>query len=227
MVSVLACCIASKPHLPSPITRPYCKATVTDEIPPAVGGIPGGGKSTLAYPLTSAVNALHRRRGGNGDVAVCIGVDGWHYSQTAMRSMPVSVNHTDASHNLQSERDKRRLLESSHLATGPDVPALLVTCLQKVASHLGRLFVCELRTHHHPHPYSDSPLLRTRPGSSLAEAHTLPLTARRSPALSDSSTHGHPCHSQHSRTQTRTRCPMAARSWRTSGSCGYLVELID
>lgn len=67
---------------------------------------PGSGKSTLAYPLTSHINALLLGRApepsstdldtgltsrpgdsdtpeqpGDEDVAICVGLDGWHYSR--------------------------------------------------------------------------------------------------------------------------------------------------
>ncbi|WOO84366.1 Putative uridine kinase [Vanrija pseudolonga] len=48
----------------------------------AVSGIPGSGKSTLAYPLAERVNALAGR-----EVAICVGIDGWHYSQAELRGM--------------------------------------------------------------------------------------------------------------------------------------------
>ncbi|BGP57704.1 hypothetical protein JCM8202_005488 [Rhodotorula sphaerocarpa] len=51
-----------------------------------VAGIPGSGKSTLAYPLTDAINAL-AKAAGEPEVAVCVGGDGWHYSQDELRKM--------------------------------------------------------------------------------------------------------------------------------------------
>lgn len=53
-----------------------------------VAGIPGSGKSTLAYPLTDAINAL-AKAAGEPEVAVCVGGDGWHYSQDELRKMEV------------------------------------------------------------------------------------------------------------------------------------------
>ncbi|WWC70242.1 uncharacterized protein I206_104192 [Kwoniella pini CBS 10737] len=73
----------------------------------AIAGPPGSGKSTLAYPLTDALNAiiLHhapmnpsslvqpessdiaepsKAQGSNDEVAICVGLDGWHYSRKDM-----------------------------------------------------------------------------------------------------------------------------------------------
>lgn len=52
---------------------------------PAIGGIPGSGKSTVAYPLVDRINAL-----AGHEVAMGLGTDGWHYSQAQLRVMPVS-----------------------------------------------------------------------------------------------------------------------------------------
>ncbi|BEI83599.1 hypothetical protein CcaverHIS002_0402030 [Cutaneotrichosporon cavernicola] len=48
----------------------------------AIGGIPGSGKSTVAYPLVDRINAL-----AGTDVAMGLGTDGWHYSQAQLRAM--------------------------------------------------------------------------------------------------------------------------------------------
>ncbi|KAL1406807.1 hypothetical protein Q8F55_006214 [Vanrija albida] len=53
----------------------------------AVSGIPGSGKSTLAYPLAARVNALAGR-----ELATCVGIDGWHYSQAQLRAMENPVH---------------------------------------------------------------------------------------------------------------------------------------
>lgn len=55
-----------------------------------VAGIPGSGKSTVAYPLTDRVNELLRGESTTHAVAVCVPVDGWHYSLEELRAMPVS-----------------------------------------------------------------------------------------------------------------------------------------
>ncbi|WWC89382.1 uncharacterized protein L201_004305 [Kwoniella dendrophila CBS 6074] len=70
----------------------------------AIAGPPGSGKSTLAYPLTDALNSklLHHPpenpshieqpkslelaeanedQGKNDEIAICVGLDGWHYSR--------------------------------------------------------------------------------------------------------------------------------------------------
>ncbi|CAK9787274.1 unnamed protein product [Cutaneotrichosporon oleaginosum] len=51
----------------------------------AIGGIPGSGKSTVAYPLIERINAL-----AGSEVAMGLGTDGWHYSQAQLRAMPNS-----------------------------------------------------------------------------------------------------------------------------------------
>ncbi len=51
-----------------------------------IAGIPGSGKSSVAYPLVDRINELAQE-----EVALCIGGDGWHYSQTQLRGMKVSV----------------------------------------------------------------------------------------------------------------------------------------
>ncbi|WVQ99329.1 hypothetical protein IAU59_006461 [Kwoniella sp. CBS 9459] len=73
----------------------------------AIAGPPGSGKSTLAYPLTDHLNALllHHRplnpshierpkglelaeasdaQGGDDEIALCVGLDGWHYSRAEL-----------------------------------------------------------------------------------------------------------------------------------------------
>ena len=64
---------------------------------------PGSGKSTLAYPLTDRLNTLLGRTthpshvdpnteiaspadeaGTEGEVAICVGLDGWHYSRAEL-----------------------------------------------------------------------------------------------------------------------------------------------
>ncbi|GFZ51226.1 hypothetical protein JCM24511_08984 [Saitozyma sp. JCM 24511] len=57
-----------------------------------VAGIPGSGKSTVAYPLTDRVNELLRGKSTTHDVAVCVPVDGWHYSLEELRAMPDSAH---------------------------------------------------------------------------------------------------------------------------------------
>ncbi|WVF71528.1 hypothetical protein IAT40_006336 [Kwoniella sp. CBS 6097] len=73
----------------------------------AIAGPPGSGKSTLAYPLTDHLNTLllHHRppnpshieqpkslelaeasdtQGGADEIAICVGLDGWHYSRAEL-----------------------------------------------------------------------------------------------------------------------------------------------
>jgi hypothetical protein len=65
-----------------------------------IGSRPGSGKSTAAYPLTDRLNELLGRpthtshvdargdiaspaeeAGTEGEIAICVGLDGWHYSR--------------------------------------------------------------------------------------------------------------------------------------------------
>lgn len=78
----------------------------------AIAGPPGSGKSTLAYPLTDLINSLALGRpveqrqidpatglqessaaneageasskADEGEVAVCVGLDGWHHSRAEL-----------------------------------------------------------------------------------------------------------------------------------------------
>lgn len=47
-----------------------------------VSGIPGSGKSILAVKLVTEVN-LHR-----ADLAICVGMDGWHYPRSVLSTFP-------------------------------------------------------------------------------------------------------------------------------------------
>jgi hypothetical protein len=68
---------------------------------------PGSGKSTTAYPLTDRLNELLGRpthpshvddrgdiaspapqAGAEGEVAICVGLDGWHYSRAELDTFP-------------------------------------------------------------------------------------------------------------------------------------------
>jgi hypothetical protein len=55
--------------------------------PPDCCSPPGCGKSTIAYPLVSHVNALL----GGDEAAICISLDGWHYSRAELDRMPDPV----------------------------------------------------------------------------------------------------------------------------------------
>lgn len=48
-----------------------------------VSGIPGSGKSALAIRLVSALNALQ-----GAEVAICVGMDGWHYPRSHLSTFP-------------------------------------------------------------------------------------------------------------------------------------------
>lgn len=68
---------------------------------------PGSGKSTTAYPLTDRLNTLlghptHSshldprgdiaspapQAGAEGEIAICVGLDGWHYSRAELDTFP-------------------------------------------------------------------------------------------------------------------------------------------
>jgi hypothetical protein len=68
---------------------------------------PGSGKSTTAYPLTDRLNELLGRKthhsnidprgdiaspapeaGAEGEIAICVGLDGWHYSRKELDTFP-------------------------------------------------------------------------------------------------------------------------------------------
>ncbi|CAK9786645.1 P-loop containing nucleoside triphosphate hydrolase protein [Cutaneotrichosporon oleaginosum] len=61
---------AAYAHLPPGATGPRLLV--------AIAGRPGSGKSTLAHPLVERVNELI---GASPAPAVCVGIDGWHYSR--------------------------------------------------------------------------------------------------------------------------------------------------
>ncbi|WVW83851.1 hypothetical protein I302_105873 [Kwoniella bestiolae CBS 10118] len=86
------------------IVEKYKQLPENERLLVAVAGPPGSGKSTLAYPLTDALNSLllhhpppnpahieqprslelaeaNEQQGKNDEVAICVGLDGWHYSR--------------------------------------------------------------------------------------------------------------------------------------------------
>ncbi|WVQ67731.1 uncharacterized protein L199_005935 [Kwoniella botswanensis] len=94
----------SPDHLASKIVEAYRQLPENERLLVAIAGPPGSGKSTLAYPLTDALNALllhhppanpahieepqslelaeaDAQQGQNDEVAICVGLDGWHYSR--------------------------------------------------------------------------------------------------------------------------------------------------
>lgn len=48
-----------------------------------VSGIPGSGKSSLAVKLVSALN-----KQSQDDIAICVGMDGWHYPRSTLSTFP-------------------------------------------------------------------------------------------------------------------------------------------
>jgi pantothenate kinase len=74
---------------------------------PGISGIPGSGKSSAAYPLVDRMNEL-----ANQEIALCIGGDGWHYSQAQLRAMEVSVRHQGTGYRLPTDNSTQN---SSHL----------------------------------------------------------------------------------------------------------------
>ncbi|WRT66307.1 uncharacterized protein IL334_003262 [Kwoniella shivajii] len=91
-------------ELAKSIIELYEKLPENERLLVAIAGPPGSGKSTLAYPLTDALNTVllrhppsnpsHREgspslrlaeqdenQGGNDEIAICVGLDGWHYSR--------------------------------------------------------------------------------------------------------------------------------------------------
>ena len=77
------------PHLSQSPSLITCAAMTT-----AVAGVPGSGKSTLAVPLTDRVNHLLAAapsvKGKEKETAVCVGMDGWHYSRAELDLFEVS-----------------------------------------------------------------------------------------------------------------------------------------
>ncbi|WWD02916.1 hypothetical protein V865_000959 [Kwoniella europaea PYCC6329] len=94
----------SPDQLAREIVQAYKKLPENERLLVAIAGPPGSGKSTLAYPLTDALNALllhhppanpahiekphslglaeaSEQQGQNDEVAICVGLDGWHYSR--------------------------------------------------------------------------------------------------------------------------------------------------
>lgn len=69
----------------SPTTGRYRRVCFgpPSEGPPDCSSPPGCGKSTIAYPLVSRVNALL----GGDEAAICISLDGWHYSRAELDRM--------------------------------------------------------------------------------------------------------------------------------------------
>lgn len=63
--------------------------TLTSSVRAGVAGIPGSGKSSLAYPLEKRLNELAGCHDEKDAVALCVGGDGWHLSQAQMRVMDV------------------------------------------------------------------------------------------------------------------------------------------
>lgn len=53
-----------------------------------ISGFPASGKSTLAREVAARVNALARDSGDGEEVAVVVGLDGWHLSRAQLDAMP-------------------------------------------------------------------------------------------------------------------------------------------
>ncbi|TKY87429.1 hypothetical protein EX895_004107 [Sporisorium graminicola] len=53
-----------------------------------VSGIPGSGKSSLATKLVSALNAASQATSSTTDIAICVGMDGWHYPRATLATFP-------------------------------------------------------------------------------------------------------------------------------------------
>lgn len=51
-------------------------------------GIPGSGKSQLASHVVQMLNKQNARRGALNDVAIVVGMDGWHLSRAQLERMP-------------------------------------------------------------------------------------------------------------------------------------------
>ncbi|WVQ80656.1 hypothetical protein IAT38_002761 [Cryptococcus sp. DSM 104549] len=91
-------------NLAREIVKQYKELPVDRRLIVVIAGPPGSGKSTLAYPLTDALNALllhhppahpshieqpassnlaepSSHQGEGDEVAVCVGLDGWHCSR--------------------------------------------------------------------------------------------------------------------------------------------------
>lgn len=50
-------------------------------------GIPASGKSSLAQEIVKRVNQISAN-GGNSEIAICIGLDGWHLSRSTLAALP-------------------------------------------------------------------------------------------------------------------------------------------
>ncbi|SPO44492.1 related to YFH7 - putative kinase [Moesziomyces antarcticus] len=56
-----------------------------------ISGIPGSGKSLLAVNLVRALNSAWQSRlevASGEDVAICVGMDGWHYPRSVLSTFP-------------------------------------------------------------------------------------------------------------------------------------------
>lgn len=51
-------------------------------------GIPASGKSTFANLITNRINDLYRSDGHDENVAICVGLDGWHLSRATLATFP-------------------------------------------------------------------------------------------------------------------------------------------
>ncbi|RSH82850.1 hypothetical protein EHS25_005840 [Saitozyma podzolica] len=70
-------------QLAKEIVEAYHRKPADRRLLVAIAGPPGCGKSTIAYPLVSHVNALL----GGDKAAICISLDGWHYSRAELDRM--------------------------------------------------------------------------------------------------------------------------------------------
>lgn len=53
-----------------------------------LSGIPASGKSSLAHAIVSKVNEIHQQTSHAEDIAIVVGLDGWHLSRATLASLP-------------------------------------------------------------------------------------------------------------------------------------------
>jgi pantothenate kinase len=53
-------------------------------------GVPGSGKSEFATAVEDELNRRWKGKGRERDVAIAVGMDGWHYTREVVSEQPVS-----------------------------------------------------------------------------------------------------------------------------------------
>ncbi|WWD08203.1 hypothetical protein V865_006314 [Kwoniella europaea PYCC6329] len=97
-----------------------------------IAGPPGCGKSTIANPLTQRINSILRSRLGSSQAeepicAVCVSLDGWHYTLAELDAMedPVYAHRWRGAAFTFNQPEYQKFLEELKTPSRPDSPTTI------------------------------------------------------------------------------------------------------